>query len=125
MLKRIARYAFLAVFSAIVVCTPISASAVESITSVMGFSATLYLSDWVDQSVIMTNVKPVLVSNDSTAAAKEIEYNAIPAFSGNIFTKSGDELDLSSLAWYVDTEVRFVAARLDSGEYRIINILTR
>lgn len=125
MLKRIARYAFLAVFSTIVVCTPISASAVESITSVMGFSATLYLSDWVDQSVIMTNVKPVLVSNDSAAAAKEIEYNAIPAFSGNIFTKSGDELDLSSLAWYVDTEVRFVAARLDSGEYRIINILTR
>lgn len=102
-----------------------SVNTASTIEYVMGFSGTLYLSDWIDGVVIIKDIKPVLNSTEALSAASYMEYNTISAFEDNIYTKSGAELDLSSLAWYIDTEIKFVAAKLSNGEYRIINILVK
>lgn len=109
------------------VVSPLAAFADEgnTIVEVMGFTGSLYLSDWVDNSVIMKEVKPVVESAETLAAAAELEYNAISAFAGNIYAKNGTALDLSSLAWYIDTNVKFVVVRLSGGGYRVVRIVVQ
>lgn len=95
------------------------------IIGLSGYTATLYLSDWVDEAVVLTNVKPVLESPETLAVASQLEYTGVSTFSGNIYSKTGAELDLNSLAWYLDMNVRFVAAHLADGSYRIIYMVTQ
>ncbi len=98
---------------------------INTITDVSGYTATLYFSDWVDGGVVLKNVKPVIESADTLVAASKLEYIRVPVFKGNIYSKNGDELDLDSLAWYVDADIKFVAAHLADGSYRIIYIVTQ
>lgn len=109
------------------VVSPLAAFADEAntIVEIMGFTGTLYLSDWIDNSVIVKDVKPVAESAAALAAAADLEYNAIPAFAGNIYDKNGTELDLSSLAWYIDTSVKFIVVRLSGGGYRVVRIVVQ
>lgn len=102
-----------------------SAADVPTIESADGYTASLYLSDWVDGGVVLRGIKPVKESPETLAAAKKLEYTEIPIFEGNIYDKNGKQLDLESLAWYLDMEVKFVAAALDNDSYRIIYLVTQ
>ncbi len=108
---------------------PISAYALEDgkfVTEVYSFTGTLYLSDWEDEQVVLKDVTPVSDTDNSAAAAAELEYTAAPAFNDNISNGSdGSEMDLKSLAWFLDMKVQVTAARLADGSLRIIQIVTK
>ncbi len=96
------------------------------ITDVYSFTGTLYLSDWIDGGIILTGVKPLLETEDSVSAASMLEYTEVSAFDGNVINgASGEQLDLVSLAWFLDMEVQVVAARLAGGGLRIMSIITK
>lgn len=97
----------------------------NTIVGLSGYTAVLFLSDWVDEGVVLKNVKPVLESPETLSVASQLEYTEIPTFAGNIYSKSGEELDLNSLAWYLDMNVKFVAAHLADGSYRIVYLVTQ
>lgn len=97
----------------------------NTIVGLSGYTAVLFLSDWVDEGVVLKNVKPALESPETLSVASQLEYTEIPTFAGNIYSKSGEELDLNSLAWYLDMNVKFVAAHLADGSYRIVYLVTQ
>ena len=85
------------------------------ITNLSSYTGVLFLSDWKDEGIVLKNVKPVIV----------LEYTEIPAFGGNIKNGSnGEELDLSSLAWFLDMNVKVTVATLAGGGYRIVSVTT-
>ena len=78
-----------------------------------------------DEGIVLKNVKPVIVNEENTAIAAQLEYTEIPAFGGNIKNGSnGEELDLSSLAWFLDMNVKVTVATLAGGGYRIVSVTT-
>ena len=88
------------------------------ITNLSSYTGVLFLSDWKD-------VKPVIVNEENTAIAAQLEYTEIPAFGGNIKNGSnGEELDLSSLAWFLDMNAKVTVATLAGGGYRIVSVTT-
>lgn len=96
------------------------------ITDVYRCSGSLYLSDWKSGSVVLKDVKPLTEGDSAAAAAGQLEYTEIPAFDGNIRSgATGEELDLSSLAWFLDMEVEVTVASLAGGELRIISVVTK
>lgn len=97
----------------------------NTIVGLSGYTAVLFLSDWVDEGVVLKNVKPALESPETLSVASQLEYTEIPTFAGNIYSKSGEELDLNSLAWYLDMNVKFVVAHLADGSYRIVYLVTQ
>ncbi len=114
--------------AALVLLTGFSAFAddnIPTITDVSGYTAELYLSDWADGGVVLKNVKPIAETPETAAVAAQLEYSEVSVFEGNIYSKTGAELDLSSLAWYLDMNVKFVAAHLSNGGYRIIYLVTQ
>lgn len=117
------------IVAATIMLTAVTGFAVEDdkiITDVYSFTGTLYLSDWVDGGIILTDVKPLLETEAGTSAAAMLEYTEVSAFDGNVINgTNGDELDLVSLAWFLDMEVQVVAARLADGGLRIISIVTK
>lgn len=115
-------------FAAVVIMPGISAFAdaeAPSVTNVTGYTAKLYLSDWVGGGVVLKDVKPLAVSPETQSTASKLEYSSVPIFEGNIYSKSGAELDLTSLAWYLDMDVKFMTAHLSDGSYRIIYLVTQ
>lgn len=95
------------------------------ITSLSSYTGVLFLSDWKDEGIVLKNVKPVVANDENTAIASQLEYTEIPAFGGNIKNgNSGEELDLSSLAWFLDMNVKVTVATLADGSYRIISVIT-
>lgn len=95
------------------------------VKSVSVHTGTLFLSDWESGSLVLQNVKPVLVNDETTGIASQLEYTAIPTFEGNILVeKTGELLDLSSLSWYLDMNVRVIVARLGDDSLRIISVVT-
>ena len=105
---------------------PVQAYAIEDskvITDVASLSANLYLSDWNDNEVVLKNVKAVNTDDwVANAAAPALEYTAVPSHYSNVWGKDGAELDLKSLAWYLDMDVQVTVAKLADGTYRIIYI---
>ena len=74
---------------------------------------------------ILTEQGAVIVNEENTAIAAQLEYTEIPAFGGNIKNGSnGEELDLSSLAWFLDMNVKVTVATLAGGGYRIVSVTT-
>lgn len=124
------------IISKIIVCVlfisaviaPRCAHAIEPeklITDVSILNAKLYLSDWNDNEVILTKVRPIRAADTAgTEASKALEYTAVPAFDGNVWDarEGGAELDLKSLAWFLDMNVRVTAVKLADGTYRIEHI---
>lgn len=95
------------------------------ITNLYSYTGILFLSDWKDEGIVLKNVKPVIVNDENTAIAAQLEYTEIPAFEGNIKNGSnGEELDLSSLAWFLDMNVKVTVATLADGGYRIVSVTT-
>lgn len=95
------------------------------ITNLSSYTGVLFLSDWKDEGIVLKNVKPVIVNEENTAIAAQLEYTEIPAFGGNIKNGSnGEELDLCSLAWFLDMNVKVTVATLAGGGYRIVSITT-
>lgn len=95
------------------------------ITNLSSYTGILFLSDWKDEGIVLKNVKPVIVNDENTAIAAQLEYTEIPAFEGNIKNGSnGEELDLSSLAWFLDMNVKVTVATLADGGYRIVSVTT-
>lgn len=95
------------------------------ITNVSAYTGTLFLSDWKDDSIILTNVKPLIETYEGNVIAGMLEYNEVSAFNQNVWNGSnGEELDLSSLAWFVDMDVKVVVAEMASGDIRVIHIST-
>ncbi len=119
----------LAAFAAFMLtAAPISAFAVDPdkiVTDISMYSANLFLSDWEYGGVVLKNVTPYIADENTNALAAELEYNEVTAFDGNIVDgSSGAVLDLESLAWYLDMDVRITAARHTSGDIRIKSIIT-
>ena len=98
---------------------------IRTVTGLSGYIGRLYLSDWDGGGIVLTNVKPVIETPETLAVAAQLEYNEIPVFEGNIYSKDGSELDLNSLAWYLDMNVKVVAAHLDDGSYRLVYVVTQ
>ena len=107
---------------------PLSASAVDEgkiVTEVSMLNATLYLSDWNDNEVILTKIRPIRAADTAgTEASKALEYTAVPAFDRNVWDarEGGSELDLKSLAWFLDMDVQIIAVKLADGTYRVEHI---
>lgn len=94
------------------------------VKSVSLYTGTLFLSDWESGSLILQNVKPVLVNDETTAVASKLEYTEVPTFEGNISVeKTGELLDLNSLSWFLDMNVRFVVAKLGDNSLKIISVV--
>ncbi len=110
------------------VIAPRCAHAVEPeklITDVSILNAKLYLSDWNDNEVILTKVRPIRAADTvGTEASKALEYTAVPAFDRNVWDarEGGSELDLKSLAWFLDMDVRVTTVKLVDGTYRVERI---
>lgn len=98
---------------------------IPTVIDVTGYTAKLYLADWVDGGVVLKDVKPLVVSPETQNVAAKLEYSSISIFEGNIYSKNGAELDLTSLAWYLDMDVKFMTAHLSDGSYRIIYLVTQ
>ena len=94
------------------------------VTDLWVYTGNLYLSDWENGSIVVKDVKPVSQGEAAIAAAAEIEYTEVPAFDGNIRSAGGDWLDLKSLSWFLDMDVRLTVARLSGGELRVFSIVT-
>ncbi len=95
------------------------------ITETAVLNGKLYLSDWNENEVILTKLRPIRAADTiGTAAAAALEYTAVPAFAGNIWDgrENGSELDLKSLAWFLDMDVRIIAVKLADGTYRVEHI---
>ena len=58
------------------------------ITNLSSYTGVLFLSDWKDEGIVLKNVKPVIVNEENTAIAAQLEYTEIPAFGGNIKTEA-------------------------------------
>ena len=110
------------------VFAPRCAHAIEPgklITDISVLNAKLYLSDWNDNEIILTKVRPIRAADTvGTEASKALEYTAVPAFDKNVWDGRGDgaELDLKSLAWFLDMDVQIIAVKLADGTYRIEHI---
>lgn len=95
------------------------------ITNLSSYTGVLFLSDWKDEGIVLKNVKPVIENDENTAIAAQLEYTETPAFGGNIKNgNNGEELDLSSLAWFLDMNVKVTVATLAGGGYRIVSVTT-
>lgn len=95
------------------------------ITNLSSYTGILFLSDWRDEGIVLKNVKPIIENEENTAIAAQLEYTEIPTFGGNIKNGSnGEELDLSSLAWFLDMNVKVTVATLADGGYRIVSVTT-
>lgn len=94
------------------------------ITEVTVLKGKLYLSDWNDDEIILTKVRPIKSGDTAgTAAASALEYTAVPVFDSNIWDgRNGSELDLRSLAWFLDMDVRITAVKLADGTYRVESV---
>lgn len=125
MKKTISKILICAVLAAVIIPRSVfAADPGKLITEVSELSGKLYLSDWNDNELILTHVRPVRAADTAgTAAAAALEYTAVPAFYGNVWNGSdGSELDLKSLAWFLDMNVRITAVKLADGTYRVERI---
>ena len=96
------------------------------IEDVSAFTGKLYLSDFVDYGVVLKDVKPLCEGEKYKAYAKALEYNEIGTYKDNIISRSSKkELDINSLAWYLDMEVKVIAAKMHDGNFRILMVETK
>ena len=95
----------------------------QYITNVAVYTGTLYLSDMVENKIILKNVKPVIEDEHTLQVAADIEYTATDLFADNIYNDKGEQLDPESLNWYLDMEVKVVVAEMNIG-YKVMSVVT-
>ncbi len=127
-MKKIISKIIICVLLVSAVIAPQGAHAIEPgklITDTAVLRGKLYLSDWNDNEIILTKVRPIRAADTvGTAAAAALEYTAVPAFDRNVWDgrDGGSELDLKSLAWFLDMDVQIIAVKLADGTYRVEHI---
>lgn len=127
-MKKIISKIIICVLLVSAVIAPQGAYAIEPgklITDTAVLRGKLYLSDWNDNEIILTKVRPIRAADTvGTEASKALEYTAVPAFDRNVWDSrdGGSELDLKSLAWFLDMDVQIIAVKLADGTYRVEHI---
>ncbi len=120
-------FAAVLVFAAVVIYSPgVAARSItedQYITNVAVYTGTLYLSDMVENKIILKNVKPVIEDEHTLQVAADIEYTATDLFADNIYNDKGEQLDPESLNWYLDMEVKVVVAEMNVG-YKVMSVIT-
>lgn len=120
-------FAAVLVFAAVVIYSPgVAARSItedQYITNVAVYTGTLYLSDMVENKIILKNVKPVVEDEHTLQVAADIEYTATDLFADNIYNDKGEQLDPESLNWYLDMEVKVVIAEMNIG-YKVMSVVT-
>lgn len=120
-------FAAVLVFAAVVIYSPgVAARSItedQYITNVAVYTGTLYLSDMVENKIILKNVKPVIEDEHTLQVAADIEYTATDLFADNIYNDKGEQLDPESLNWYLDMEVKVVVAEMNIG-YKVMSVVT-
>ena len=120
-------FAAVLVLAAVVIYSPgVAARSItedQYITNVAVYTGTLYLSDMVENKIILKNVKPVIEDERTLQVAADIEYTATDLFADNIYNDKGEQLDPESLNWYLDMEVKVVVAEMNIG-YKVMSVVT-
>ncbi|HIW57847.1 MAG TPA: hypothetical protein H9685_06705 [Firmicutes bacterium] len=120
-------FAAVLVLAAVVIYSPgVSARSItedQYITNVAVYTGTLYLSDMVENKIILKNVKPVIEDEHTLQVAADIEYTATDLFADNIYNDKGEQLDPESLNWYLDMDVKVVVAEMNIG-YKVMSVVT-
>lgn len=120
-------FAAVLVLAAVVIYSPgVAARSItedQYITNVAVYTGTLYLSDMVENKIILKNVKPVIEDEHTLQVAADIEYTATDLFADNIYNDKGEQLDPESLNWYLDMEVKVVVAEMNIG-YKVMSVVT-
>lgn len=120
-------FAAVFVLAAVVIYSPgVSARSItedQYITNVAVYTGTLYLSDMVENKIILKNVKPVIEDEHTLQVAADIEYTATDLFADNIYNDKGEQLDPESLNWYLDMDVKVVVAEMNIG-YKVMSVVT-
>ena len=120
-------FAAVLVLAAVVIYSPgVSARSItedQYITNVAVYTGTLYLSDMVENKIILKNVKPVVEDEHTLQVAADIEYTATDLFADNIYNDKGEQLDPESLNWYLDMDVKVVVAEMNIG-YKVMSVVT-
>lgn len=120
-------FAAVLVLAAVVIYSPgVAARSItedQYITNVAVYTGTLYLSDMVENKIILKNVKPVVEDEHTLQVAADIEYTATDLFADNIYNDKGEQLDPESLNWYLDMEVKVVVAEMNIG-YKVMSVVT-
>ncbi len=120
-------FAAVLVLAAVVIYSPgVAARSItedQYITNVAVYTGTLYLSDMVENKIILKNVKPVVEDEHTLQVAADIEYTATDLFADNIYNDKGEQLDPESLNWYLDMEVKVVIAEMNIG-YKVMSVVT-
>ena len=120
-------FAAVLVLAAVVIYSPgVAARSItedQYITNVAVYTGTLYLSDMVENKIILKNVKPVIEDEHTLQVAADIEYTATDLFADNIYNDKGEQLDPESLNWYLDMEVKVVIAEMNIG-YKVMSVVT-